>query len=299
MSSFHPFVSIIIPVFNDSERLSACLSALHNQTYPRDRYEIIVVDNGSKEDPRPAVDPFPLVTLTYEKKTGSYAARNHGIKLAKGEVVAFTDADCLPASDWLETGVATLLATSNCGLVAGKIELSFENPKQPTLVELYDSVTAFHQKKFIEKLRYGATANVFTFRAVLGRVGGFNDSLKSNGDREWGQRVYKAGYQQVYGESTRVAHPARRSFAELFKRTIRITGGHYDFKTRRGYRWKEFLRDLSRDLILSSEDCRRIWTHGRLSAAQKLQINLVMLSVKHLSARERLRLRLGGISTRG
>ncbi|MEM7771130.1 MAG: glycosyltransferase [Cyanobacteria bacterium P01_E01_bin.6] len=297
--SASPFVSVIIPVFNDSARLFQCLKALENQTYSQELHEIIVVDNGSDEDIKELSKVFSHVTFTDEARTGSYAARNRGISLAKGDVIAFTDADCIPDSSWIEKGVQALNHASNCGMVAGKINLFFKNPDHPTLVEMYDSVMAFHQKKFISKLRYGATANVFTFKSVIQEVGTFNEALKSNGDREWGQRVYRAGYEQVYGEDACVAHPARRTFSELYKRTIRITGGHYDYKKRRGYSWKEFIRDWAMDVFPSWQEYQRIWAHSALDWFQRFQLTLVMIVVKHLSARERLRLQFGGTSTRG
>ena len=87
------FVSVIIPVFNDAERLKICLTALEKQTYPQDYYEVIVVDNGSDENLENVVKQFTQAKLAYYPELGSYAARNHGIALAKGEILAFTDAD--------------------------------------------------------------------------------------------------------------------------------------------------------------------------------------------------------------
>lgn len=294
-----PFVSVIIPVFNDCQRLKICLESLENQNYPKHLYEVIVVDNGSEEDIESVVKQFNQAIITNEQRTGSYAARNKGISLAKGEVIAFTDADCIPAPDWLEKGSINLLSIPKCGLVAGKIELFFQKPNSPTLVELYESAMAFQQSKFVEDLKYGATANVFTFKHVISQVGHFDDTLKSNGDREWGQRVFAAGYRQVYADNTCVAHPARYSFAQLYKRVIRITGGHHDFKKNKGYSWKGFTRDLIRDIFPPPENYVRIWSNPKLNNKQKTQITFVMLSTKYLSAWERLRLQLGGISTRG
>jgi len=98
-----PFVSVIIPVYNDPERLKTCLQALEEQTYPQSSYEVIVVDNGSDESIEPIVTEFNQAKAGYEPHPGSYAARNKGLSLARGEVIAFTDADCIPALDWIET----------------------------------------------------------------------------------------------------------------------------------------------------------------------------------------------------
>lgn len=251
----HPFVSIIIPVFNHAEQLKTCLKALANQTYPKHFYELVVVDNGSDKDEDIAriVTQFSQVIATYESTPGSYAARNKGIFLAKGEVIAFTDADCIPSANWIENGVQNLLQTPNCGLVIGKIEIFFKNPNQITPVELYESITAFPQKELLEKYKGGATANVFTFRSVIEQVGLFNARMKSNGDLEWGQRVYAAGYKQIYADDTCVAHPARSSFAELYKRTVRLAGGIYDLHSQKEasywQRNKIFIKTLAQNLI--------------------------------------------------
>lgn len=299
------FVSVIIPVYNDAKRLQRCLDALAQQTYPQTQFEVIVVDNGS--DPEQAIDPvvreFDRVTAAHESYPSAYAARNRGVGMARGEVIAFTDADCIPAADWLEQGVATLTQTPNCGLVAGGIDVFFRDPNHATPVELYEAVTAFPQKELVERQRFGATANVFTYKAVLDRVGLFEPPLKTNGDLEWGQRVAAAGYKQVYGDRARVAHPARYSFAELHKRSIRLVGGSYDLGN---YKMRSFWQrqfqygiTLIENLIPPVNFVLMVARHAELQTVwQKVQVALVMVFVRYVSAGELIRLKLGGVSTR-
>lgn len=298
-----PFVSVIIPVFNDITRLKLCLSALEKQTYPLEHCEIIVVDNGSEEDVASIVTHFPNATFAQEPRPGSYAARNQGIALAKGEYLAFTDADCIPAPHWLEAGIAAILAEPDCGLVAGKIELFYQDPQHPTPVEIYESIELdFPQDKLLETEHFGVTANLFTRRSVIERVGPFNAEIKSGGDKEWGQRVFAAGYTQLYSETALVNHPARYSWHELYKRVTRINGGLHDL-TKTSWTFSKQLKRLFRDIgLLTTPPFRslfRIWSDQRLpSRQQRLWFIQAMLFVRYVSAWERIRLALGGESRR-
>ncbi|WP_235108449.1 glycosyltransferase family A protein [Acaryochloris sp. 'Moss Beach'] len=180
------FVSVIVPVFNDTERLAYCLQALEQQTYSNHSYEVIVVDNASEDDVQAVVTKFSHAKVVVEPQRGSYAARNTGIAIAKGNILAFTDADCIPAPDWIEKGVQSLRDVPNCGLVAGRIEFSYQNPQQPNSIELCDSVLYLQQDLYLKHAKFGATANVFTYKSVFAEVGLFDQILKSGGDYEWG-----------------------------------------------------------------------------------------------------------------
>ena len=289
-----PFVSVIIPVYNDRERLIKCLEALENQTYLHNLYEVIVVDNASDDDIGATVTPFNQAIVLEEKRRGSYAARNRGILNAKGEVIAFTDSDCIPANDWIEKGVNNLLNTSNCGIVGGKIEIFFQEPERPTAVELYDSIMAFPQSNYVKNNKFSVSANLFTFKQVLDEVGNFNAELKSGGDYEWGQRVFKAGYEVIYAENTKVGHPARYSFEELNKKMIRVIGGKYDLtdKTNTSSS-KEFLKDLLRDLIPPFRFIGITLGKKELKIEEKLKVIYVRFFVKYGKASERIKLLMG------
>lgn len=335
IANHQPLVSVIIPVFNDAQRLRTCLAALMNQTYPPSRYEIIVVDNGSEPSQQaaavvaavtaeqvsklavgtglvrdirvskasPAAELSPSILTAYESVPGSYAARNRGLSLARGEVIAFTDADCIPAPDWLAEGVQVLTRNPNCGLVAGAVQLFFRNPKRPTMVELYESVTALQKREFVERHHYGATANVFTTRQVIEQVGGFDAELKARGDVEWGQRVYAHGYQQIYAESVVVHHPARASLRELYIRTCRLAGGVYDLQRQQTKSvWQRqlvFGRSLGQDLVPPVFFVINTFLDpGLKGVGQKLKVSWVMVMVRCISAWEKVRLKLGGTSSR-
>ncbi len=300
-----PFVSVIIPVFNDGERLKLCLAALAQQTYARSHFEVIVIDNGSDhpELTQNAVEAHENATLAFEAVPGSYAARNRGLELARGEVIAFTDADCIPAPDWIERGLDQL-QTPNCGQVVGKVKLFFADSQHPTAVELYESLTAFPQERLLREFHGGATANVLTWRHVIDRVGNFNTRLKSNGDLEWGNRVFEAGYNQIYAVDVQVSHPTRRSFEELHKRSVRLAGGVFDRFIKPSdpfiQRQKMFARLLLDDLTPPVHFFLKTFRNPELKHWQhKFKGFLVIFYVRYISAGEKIRLKFGGTSDRG
>jgi len=241
-----PLVTVVIPVYNDADRLAHCLGALVDQTYPGDRLEILVVDNGSEDHIEEVVDRFDHVRLLVEPRQGSYSARNRGIRNASGEIIAFTDADCVPSSTWVERGVSHLVRDPVIGLVGGRIDVLADDPQDPNGVELADIIISFQQRRFIEELRFAATASVFTRKAVFDRVGFFDEALMSGGDRDWGARVDDAGYQLVYADDVVITHPARRSLRQLYARSKRLHAGARDHRSSSGSGFPagDFLRSL-------------------------------------------------------
>jgi glycosyltransferase involved in cell wall biosynthesis len=230
-----PLVSVIVPVFDNPEGLRSCLAALEGQTYPADRYEVIVADNGSREDPAPIVAEFPHARLVREARVGSYAARNAAVLVAKGAVFAFTDSDCLPAPSWLARGVERIGLEADLGLVAGGIEMFVRDEAKPTIAELVDlHEWGLGDQQLAEETHFGATANVFTTRAVWKRVGPFDARLKSGGDLEWGNRAHAQGLRVVFAPEAVVRHPARRTFREVKNRVVRLAGGAADRQRRSG-----------------------------------------------------------------
>lgn len=216
-------VSIIIPVFNDSIRLRECLLALKNQTYPSDLYEVIVVDNNSTDNLAQRIEDLDYVKLEKEVILGSYAARNKGISVAKGQILAFTDSDCVPSREWLENGVLSLKA-ENADLVGGKITFSFS--PQRSSAEIFDSITALQVKKNIELRKVTVTANLFAYRYVFNSIGVFDDSLKSGGDFKWTGKATDAGFKLAYAAGAEILHPAR-DLNSLIKKGYRVGTGQF------------------------------------------------------------------------
>jgi len=300
-----PFLSVIIPVFNNAKGLELCLAALAQQTYPESLFKVIVIDNGSKDfdQLKEVVSGYSFVALACENTPGSYAARNKGLSLAEGDIIAFTDSDCIPEKNWLELGVEQLKKTEDCGQVLGKVKLFFQNPNKPTLVEVYESLTALDQEKMLNRLRGGATANMFTWKYVIDKIGPFNSRLKSSGDIEWGRRVHETGYRQVFAPEVIVNHPARTTFQELKQRRIRISGGGfglcinpYDtFSQKFKMFGRLLLDDVSNSIRFTREIFQSVEIKKNSLKAQLIGLDFVLRSISMI---EKVRLWLGGESTR-
>ena len=291
-----PFASIIIPVYNDNISLEICLNALAKQTYSKENYEIIVIDNNSQENVSNVTNKFAQVTLANESQPGSYIARNKGLSLAKGSIIAFTDADCIPTSTWLENGISKLISEENVGLVAGRINLFAKDDDNPNPYELYEILAlGFPQEQFLEDGHFGVTANLFTFRNVIQSVGDFDQNLKSGGDKQWGQRVFKAGYKQLYADDACIKHPTRNTWKDLNKRGTRIMGGNYDVIKAKKKTQMALLIDFFLFLKPPFRFFIHTWNDKRLTGFnQKMQFTIVMLRLRWSAIKERTRLQFGG-----
>lgn len=295
-NSLPPTISVIIPIFNDTERLIACLNKLQDQTLSSSKFIIIIIDNGKNETLVSRLSHFNNITIDYESTPGSYNARNKAISLLESEYIAFTDSDCMPEPNWLENGLKKLQENKNLGLVGGNITLFYKNENQLSLAEVFEKHTAFQQQRYIEQYQFAATANMFTRKSVFEKVGLFNEELRSSGDKEWGERVYKAGYKLAYAENCIVQHPARHSLKMLYGKQARLIGG---VETRR--KNKEIMhffdKDLLTGIIPSFREVRRI-IYFNSSFYEKIIALSVLLSLSIYSTFVRLRLRLGGKASR-
>jgi glycosyltransferase involved in cell wall biosynthesis len=93
--------SVIVPFLNEEKYIRRCIESLLDQDFDKGEYELIFIDNGSSDSSGKIVEEFNEVTLLREDRQNVYAARNVGLKVAKGDIIAFTDADCDVAKDWL------------------------------------------------------------------------------------------------------------------------------------------------------------------------------------------------------
>ncbi len=221
-SSAHPpdpVVTVIVPVRNGGPRIDELLRALSAQTLSAP-YEVLVVDDASTDGTADRADGPGVRVLRQPRRGGSYAARNRALGEARGQVLAFTDADCTPTATWLTEGLAAL--ERGADLVAGHIEVPL--PSRPTIAALVDRVRFLDQERYATT-GFAATANLLVRRALVEELGGFNGRLRSGGDLEFGLRARAAGASVVYAPEAVVLHDSRDTLPELARKAFRIGRG--------------------------------------------------------------------------
>lgn len=200
-------VSVVVPTRGRPALLARCLEALCRQTLERQRYEIIIVDDGPDDQTRLLVEAYaarmaahepPIAYVSSSGPHGPAAARNRGWRHARGEIIAFTDDDTQPDSDWLSAGLRAFTPEIDavCGLVVMPL------PDAPTDYERDASCLA--QAEFV-------TANCFCRKAVLARLGGFDERfpLAWREDSDLHFRLLRAGARIASARDAVVVHPIR------------------------------------------------------------------------------------------
>jgi cellulose synthase/poly-beta-1,6-N-acetylglucosamine synthase-like glycosyltransferase len=284
-----PFVSVVVPVYNDQPGLDRCIDALLAQGYPADRYEIVVIDNGSDPPVHTTRDGPVPIRIAVCHMAGSYAARNMGIAGSQGDICAFTDADCIPHHDWIERGVEALLATGGGCIIGGAV--GYHAPDSRSATALYQYLVGFPQRTNVTERGFAATANLFACRSHFERVGMFNTDLLSGGDLEWCLRAGGAGINAVFCEAAMVMTAPRADLYSAIRQARRVAGGRYLMRAsaaagRSDGRLRPHRSALPAiSWVLSQRD---------LSAVDRLRILFVASVIKAAQLVEVLRLSFGG-----
>lgn len=206
-------VSIVVPTFKRPELLNRCLAALTQQNFDRTTYEIIIADDAATEETKRLVEYWlerigyvpgetkntPLLRyIPVTEKHGPAAARNVGWRAASGEIIAFTDDDCIPNSNWLKAGI-NAFKDEIIG-VRGRIIVPLPNP--PTDYEL--NTAGLEKAEFV-------TANCFYRREAIASINGFDErfTMPWREDSDLFFSLLKQGGEFVYAPDAIVTHPIR------------------------------------------------------------------------------------------
>lgn len=254
-------VSIIIPALNARSTLLACLQACQSQTLPKGvQLEIIVVDDGSSDGTQEMAEAANVRLIQHQTRRGAAAARNSGLAAATGEIILFTDADCVPQPNWVAKmlrpfqdltvqGCKGIYATNQPELVARFVQIEYEDK--------YDLLRTQPVIDFIDTYSAGYRAD------ILKAAGGFDEGIHYVEDQELSFRLAAAGHKMVFQETAVVFHQHSHSLRRYFHKKVMI-----------GY-WKaQIMRRYPERVIKDSHTPQVL----------KLQMGLVALSLGALGA---------------
>ena len=207
-----PELSLIIPVFNASGTIRACLESVRTLDYPHDRLEVIVVDNGSTDGTLEILREWPEFRVALESKRGAGAARNHGARLASNEILAFTDADCTVEAGWLRNLVMPL-ADPQVGIAGGRI-LAREGG---SAIERFGERIHDHEAALNGSFPCAISSNWACRRNIFWGLGGFDERFLRCQDSDLSFRFHESGYRLAYAPEAIGRHRNRDTFRGLFR----------------------------------------------------------------------------------
>jgi len=240
-------VSIVVPFHNEQAHIERCIESLLSQDYPRERYEVVFVDNNSTDGSADIIRRHAGVRLLSEPKPGSYAARNAGVAASTGTIVAFTDSDCSPDRSWV-TAITRELATPDTVVVQGRVRFATESTLLSLLADYENAKAAYVFSGTNPAIYYGYTNNLAVKRRAFVDAGPFEE-VQRGADVIFVHRVIEA-----------YAPRAIRFSADMCVRHWEIDTARAWFKKLRIYgRSIRRYGDIVRARPLSSADRSRIF----------------------------------------
>ena len=221
-----PLVSVVVVTYNSEATVGETLSSLAEQTYPSDRYELIVVDGGSTDGTEAVVAEYEAAFHVVDGGTIG-ACRNRGVDLASGEYVAFTDSDCAVPATWLRSHVDRIEGRSEENVVGvGGPNRPF--PDDPWFSKLVGSIqgTVFgsggspqsYEIGEVRTVRSVAACNV-VYDAAVFESHRYDDAINVGEDAEFHFRLSDAGYRFVFDPTIAVSHHLSPDFGAYWKKS--------------------------------------------------------------------------------
>jgi GT2 family glycosyltransferase len=205
-------LSVVVPTRNGAHSLPPLLRSLEEQTLPRQRFEVIVVDNDSSDGTAEVAAKHGAIVV-HEPVANRSRARNRGVAAARASVYAFTDADCVAQPDWLES---LLRCAPSAPLVAGEVELRVGN--SPNAIERFEALWRFGQAAWVHQ-GWAATANLAVRAEAFHAVGGFDPSWRHIAeDADFCLRARAAGFSLGYCGDAIVEHRGESELRPFLRR---------------------------------------------------------------------------------
>lgn len=219
MSTRLPFFSVIIPTYERPAPLAACLGALSRLDYPRARFEVVVVDDGSANSPGAILDQFRgalNLKLCEQKNGGPANARNAGARCARGEFLAFTDDDCEPDAGWLRA-LAQHLVNEPDRIVGGRtVNALRANPYSETSQTIIDVAYA-HFNSDPSDAQFFASNNLALSAEGFRALGGFDEEFITSEDRDICARWRERGRRLTSAPEAVVYHSHELALGSLWR----------------------------------------------------------------------------------
>jgi cellulose synthase/poly-beta-1,6-N-acetylglucosamine synthase-like glycosyltransferase len=224
-----PLVTVVVPVWNGEQTIQQLLESLQKLDYDRNKVEVIVVDGNSTDKTREIVKKFP-VKLIIENRKGLNIARNTGIKCGNGEIVAFTDSDCIVPNNWI-TKIAENFKDPKVSCVGGSAKaLDTDFVSQYADNSIVRLMPIFKKREELEEVkpffRHPAGCNMAFRRKAVEEVGYFDESIQYGFDEvEFTDRICRAGYKLVLDPEVYVWHKHRATLGEFLKQNFQYGKG--------------------------------------------------------------------------
>ncbi|MBD2326919.1 glycosyltransferase [Alkalinema sp. FACHB-956] len=227
-----PSFSVIVPTYNRPRLLQACLQAIAQMDYPRDRLEVIVVDDGGSQPLDEIVQPFitPLsLKLLRQANAGPGAARNHGATEARGDYLAFTDDDCQPDRQWLRA-LASQAQTQPTAMLGGAIHNQLHRNPFAEASQLIISYLYQHFADHPQAPRFFTSNNLAVPRDRFLALGGFDQAFRiASEDRELCDRWSQQPAALIYCPAAQVFHSHDLNLFSFWKQHFNYGRGGFGF----------------------------------------------------------------------
>jgi len=229
-----PYVSVVIPTYNRSNILALCLDSLFNQTYPKDRYEIIIVNDGSKDNTEDVLREFEKkapcgFTWVSQKNQGITTAENAGLSRTKGTIVCYTADDCIIDKNWIHH-LVNGFTNDKIGAVGGKVVSYQTNTLIQQFIEdaqILDQATFFKRNTLI-------TGSAAYRKQVLTDIHGFDTFLIACEDLDLSIKTQLLGYSLTYNPEAVVYHDHPATVKGLFFQQYRNGKGYVQLHRKYG-----------------------------------------------------------------
>lgn len=219
-NSYFPSVSIIVPVKDRARELTNCLRSIVDQDYPKNLMEMIVIDDGSKDDSAEVARAFPCKVLRNSRTEGQSFCRNRGAAEARGEILAFIDSDCVASTAWLKQLVVCFQWT-RVAAVGGFVDGYFDHNALDRYEKVFSSLNMGRHVLFCtdnQSTFYVPTCNLLVRRDLFLENGGITESLHVGEDVDFCWRMCGKGHSLLYVPAGVVLHKHRNGIVSMLKR---------------------------------------------------------------------------------